>query len=83
MNIRRINKTAATEIALPSGYLVLYSYNTPVAVRAHGNYFRTSKKWSVTTSKHINRWLEGVKATEIPQEQLELLLQVGQESAGL
>lgn len=40
------------------GYLILYSYNTPVAVRhcASGNEWKTNKKWSVTTSRHINKW---------------------------
>lgn len=38
---------------------VLFSYQTPVAAHIfnHG-YVRTSKKWSRTTSKHINKWLE-------------------------
>ncbi len=40
------------------GYLILYSYNTPVAVHhcASGKEWRTNKKWSSTTSKHINKW---------------------------
>lgn len=41
--------------------LVLFSYNTPVAVRLPGveGFRRTRKQWSVTTSKHINSWLRG------------------------
>lgn len=41
-----------------NGYSILYSYNTPVAVRhvASGNEWITNKKWSVTTSRHINKW---------------------------
>ena len=42
--------------------IVFFSYNTPVAADILGHYYRTSKKWSVTTSKHINQWLDGVKA---------------------
>lgn len=37
---------------------VLYSYTTPVAVLVHGDgYYRTERKYSVTTSRHINMWL--------------------------
>lgn len=40
---------------------VLFSYQTPVAARiieADGaHYYKTSHKWSVTTSRHINKFL--------------------------
>lgn len=41
---------------------VFFSYNTPVAACIDGTLYRTSKKYSVTTSKHINQWLAGAKA---------------------
>lgn len=48
----------------------LVSYETPVAALINGmGWLRTEKFWSVTTSKHINRWLEG-EAKEISQEEL-------------
>ena len=47
---------------------IFFSYETPVAALVDGEYFRTEKFWSVTTSRHINNWLDGVKATEKPQE---------------
>ena len=38
--------------------MILFSYRTPVAYHEVGKgYFRTNKKWSVTTSKHINKWI--------------------------
>ena len=47
---------------------VLFSYSTPVAACIRGEgWFRTEKRWSVTTSRHINKWLGGVTATERPQ----------------
>lgn len=51
-------------------YDVLFSYETPVAAKdiKTGEVFKTSKKWSVTTSKHISKWLAGEKASEKPQE---------------
>ena len=43
-----------------NGCRVLYSYETPVALKApNGKYYRTDKKWSVTTSKHINKFVSG------------------------
>ena len=38
--------------------LVFFSYKTPVAVRlSDGRFKRTDKRWSVTTTRHINSWL--------------------------
>lgn len=41
-------------------YIILISYQTCVAYinRASGYGFRTEKKWSVTTSKHINKFFK-------------------------
>jgi hypothetical protein len=36
---------------------VFFSYNTPVAAIVDGIEYKTSKKWSVTTSKHINSFV--------------------------
>lgn len=48
----------STEITLSDGKL-LYSYNTPVAMfnNLENKYYKTNKKWSKTTSKHINSWI--------------------------
>ena len=40
------------------------------------DYVRTNQKWSRTTSKHINQWLEGVKARTVEQSYLDELLEV-------
>ena len=47
-----------TEVNLNDGTLIFFSYQTPVAGRDKQGFFRTDKKWSVTTSKHINQWLD-------------------------
>jgi len=63
-------KQNMTEVVLDSAR-VLVSYETPVAAEVHGNYYKTSEKWSQTTSRHINKWLERWgqdSATEKPQE---------------
>jgi len=51
-------KQNVTKIEYPNGY-VLFSYKTPVIVtiKSTGEVFATNKKWSRTTSKHINQWL--------------------------
>ena len=37
---------------------ILFSYRTPVAAYVFGRgYVKTEKKWSVTTSRHINKWM--------------------------
>lgn len=59
---------------------VLVSYQTPVAVYDHGNHkaYRTEKKWSRTTSKHINAWFDNNKdVKELPQEYFDNLMEGG------
>jgi hypothetical protein len=47
-----------TEVYVNDNLTVFFSYKTPVAAWVSGEgYLRTDKKWSVTTSRHINRWL--------------------------
>jgi hypothetical protein len=57
-------------------HIVLFSYATPVASfdKATYSFHRTTKKWSMTTSRHINKWLDGVKAIEQPQDYFDNLL---------
>ena len=61
-------------ITTNKGDQVLFSYQTPVAAYVDGDYIRTSTKWSSTTSRHINKWLEGVKAKEVDQTILDALV---------
>jgi hypothetical protein len=56
-----------TELVLNDGTQVLFSYETPVACKLNHNYYRTSYKWSKTTSRHINKWLDGVQAIQADQ----------------
>ena len=55
--------------------LVLFSYKTPVACRMGGHFYRTEKHWSVTTSRHINKWFRDIFSmtdAEIKEEVSEL-----------
>lgn len=55
---------------------ILFSYKTPVAYydAETGSFYKTSKKWSSTTSKHVNKWLGGARAEEVSQDLLDALL---------
>ena len=47
---------------------ILYSYQTPVAViTSNGHIYKTKQKYSVTTSRHINKFLEGLESEEVNQ----------------
>lgn len=56
-----------TELTLANGIKVLFSYETPVACELKNGYYRTAKRWSQTTTRHINKWLNGNIATEADQ----------------
>lgn len=42
-------------VRFPNGDVVGFSYNTPVIAIINGQTYRTAKKWSVTTSRHIGK----------------------------
>jgi hypothetical protein len=60
------------QITLSDGTQVLFSYQTPVAAWKNGEFFKTDKFWSKTTSKHINEWTH--LATLKPQEYFDTLV---------
>lgn len=67
--------SSETEITKTDGTVILISYNTPVAAQlASGGFIKTSTKHSKTTSKHINKWLEGANAQEVDQSVLDGLM---------
>lgn len=54
---------------------VLFSYRTPVAIFDHntGRAYKTSHKWSATTTRHINKWFDQRTDVELkPQEFFDL-----------
>tara|TARA_R100000315_G_scaffold59098_1_gene34680 strand:+ start:1224 stop:1472 length:249 start_codon:yes stop_codon:yes gene_type:complete len=62
-----------TQIDYKDGTVIFFSYETPVAgYLPEIGYVRSDQFYSVTTSKHINKWLEGVDAVKVPQEKLTL-----------
>jgi len=77
MRLKQVT-TTSTEVELADGTCVLFSYQTPVAALVPGKgWIRTATKWSVTTSKHINRWLAencGGEVATVPQWELDQLV---------
>ena len=54
---------------------VLFSYRTPVAAYVYGvGYVKTDKWWSVTTSRHINKWIDNCTVREVSQTYLDKLV---------
>ena len=66
--IMRIKPIASnmTELVLNDGTQVLFSYETPVACWKDGQFYKTSHKWSNTTTRHINKWSHC--AVSMPQD---------------
>jgi len=60
MNIKNIASNM-TELKTNDGAVVLFSYSTPVAAMLPcGRYVKSATWYSVTTTKHVNKWLKGV-----------------------
>jgi len=73
MKIRPIGPNQ-TELIIEGVGAIFFSYQTPVAANLSGTLYKTTKKWSTTTSKHINKWLAGERADEMPQDFFDSLL---------
>ena len=64
-----------TELELDN-MLILFSYKTPVAAWVSGRgWLRTDTKYSKTTTKHINQWLDAA-GTVVPQSEIDNLVKV-------
>lgn len=59
VKLRRIGGTNSVIITKENGDEVLVSYSTVVAAIIKGKKYKTDKRWSVTTSRHINHFLSG------------------------
>jgi len=80
MKLKRIGSSSAQVLTIENGE-VLISYSTPVAARIIGpegaTWYRTSQHFSVTTSKHINKFLpKDFEVETMPQEFFENLIKL-------
>ena len=75
MKLNRIGNNE-TVVSFDNGTEVLFSYDTPVAGKRFVDgvlqIFKTEKKWSRTTSKHINKYIKtfNAEAVELPQNEI-------------
>ena len=71
-----------TLLIYPNGFEQFFSYETCVACFSPSDktHFRTSKKWSVTTSKHITQYLRESEAENVKEKEQEFFdnLQIGE-----
>jgi len=67
-----------TVLTLNNGTEVLFSYETPVAgfsgTSYDYTYFRTDQKWSKTTTRHINQYLNRQYAATIAQSEINAMV---------
>ena len=72
----KLKSIGSNQTELDLGFAqVFFSYDTPVAARiTDGSLIRTEQKYSVTTSKHINKWLDGCEHTLVSQQRIDWLL---------
>jgi len=63
-----------TQLHLADGTLVFFSYKTAVAALVPGKgWIRSSTKYSATTTKHVNQWIQS-PATEVDQWDIDQLV---------
>ena len=65
--------TNQTELHKNNGFVILFSYDTPVAAKVGTGWIKTNKFYSNTASKHINRWLSGHDVEEVDQSVINAL----------
>ena len=65
-----------TKIVYSNGDEIFFSYNTPVAGCVSFGLFKTKEKFGRTTSKHINSYINGRCKIELPQSQIDSLVNI-------
>ena len=74
MKIKQLDSNQV-EVVIPGKARVLFSYNTPVAAFIEGRgWVKTNRFYSVTTSKHINKYLQGLEYETVEQSELDELV---------
>lgn len=73
----KLNPIGSNQIELEiGGNIVFFSYKTPVCayLRSEGKWIRTEKFHSITTAKHMNKYLRGRSFILVPQQDLDNLV---------
>ena len=65
-SIKKFGRKSCHERVYPNGYRILISYATPVGAFVPGiGYLKTNKRYSRTTTEHLQMWLEGAHSTPV------------------
>ena len=76
MKVRKIGSNM-TELEV-GNITIMFSYSTPVAGQDDEGLFRTAQRYSSTTSRHINKYLEGKDVGRVvPQAYIDSLVGEG------
>lgn len=70
----KLQNTGSNQVVIEfnDGTEILFSYETPVAGFKPGTgYFKTDQFFSVTTSKHVNKYIDGIAPAILSQAQIE------------
>jgi hypothetical protein len=67
MKLIPYGKNQTLLIIEPRQFEVFFSYQTPVCAIIDNHFYVTNEKHSQTTTRHINKYLDGVKAQEKSQ----------------
>ena len=72
----KLKNIGSNQTELDLGFAqVFFSYETPVAAcLTDGTLVRTDQWYSATTSRHINKWLQGCDALTVSQYRIDCLL---------
>ena len=72
----KLKQIGSNQTELDLGFAqVFFSYETPVAAcLTDGTLVRTDQWYSATTSKQINKWLQGCDALTVSQYRIDCLL---------
>lgn len=83
MELRQMGNKAANVLTVDNGeniVEILFSYTRPVAAIRYRNDQRTGvwhgPYYSVTTSSHVNQFLKGIEAHEVPEHFFATLLEI-------
>lgn len=64
-----------TELRLADGTVILFSYETSVAYLNANGYAKTDQYYSVTTSRHINKWVGASSVRVVTQAEIDALVE--------
>lgn len=76
-----LNKLGTNETEIVTWkHMILFSYETPVAVKKGNVIYVTEEQYSRTTTKHIHRWIckldlpQNIREIKVPQKKIKEMI---------